>query len=88
VQGASSSDEFPLIRSVSEGGNGGAVAAGVWGRGRGNGGHSFAAAAGSSLWEEERESLVRRKSSGTGRSEVKVPTPAVPQAPMGAWGKK
>jgi hypothetical protein len=40
------------------------------------------------LWEEEKESLFRRKSSGTGRGDVKVPAPAVPQAPKGAWGKK
>ena len=88
MHNASSLDDFPLIRSVSEGGGGGAAASGVWGRGRGSGRQSFAAAAGSSLWEEEKESLFSRKSSGTGRGDVKVPAPAVPQVPKGAWGKK
>jgi hypothetical protein len=95
VYHASASDDFPLIRSMSEGGGGHATAAaggGAWGRSASSGGggglQSFAAVVGSSFWDGEGGKGGRKKSGGSGGDEGKVPTPAVPQAPKGAWGKK
>jgi hypothetical protein len=82
----SEADDFPLMRSVSEGG---AAAAGAWGRSsRAASAQSFAAVVGTSFWEGEGEVEGRRKSGGGGRGEVKAPVPVVPQAPRGTWGKK
>ncbi len=88
---ASDADDFPLMRSVSEGA---AAAGGAWGRsGRASSAQSFAAVVGSSFWEGEgafegEGGGGRRKSGGGGRVEVKAPVPVVPPAPKGAWGKK
>jgi hypothetical protein len=100
VYHASASDDFPLMRSMSEGGGGQAAAAaaaaggggGAWGRsasaGGGGGPQSFAAVVGSSFWDGEGGKGSRKKSGGSGGDEGKAPAPAVPQAPKGAWGKK
>lgn len=77
------SDDFPLMRAVSEGsglGGGAAAAAGAWGRGGAGGGQSFAAAVGSSFWDGGGKRVQK--------AEVKAPAPAVPAPPKGAWGKK
>jgi hypothetical protein len=81
VYHSSASEDFPLMRAVSEGsGLGGAAAAGAWGRGGAGGGHSFAAAVGSSFWDGGGKRVQK--------AEVKAPAPAVPAPPKGAWGKK
>ena len=84
--------DFPLMRSVSEGsGAAGTAAAGAWARGKagvGSGAHSFATVVGSSFWDGEATKGGKRRSGGASGEEIKVPAPAVPQAPKGAWGKK